>query len=75
MYSRNMRVHKTLGHPCVWSHSYLYEAYRAPPLYPTEFEGAAEAVLFTINISKENIDPENAKSVLLLLSYKLKMSP
>ena len=75
MCTRNMRVYKTLGSPCVWSHCYLYEAYRAPPLYPTEFKGAAKAVLFTINISKENIDLENAKSVFLLLTYEFKMSP
>lgn len=39
----------------VWSHFYLEYTYKAPPLYPAEFEVAATAILAQLNMTCQDI--------------------
>ena len=50
----------------VWSYCYLEHARKAPP-YPAEFDVAATAILAELNITRQDITVDMAKSIYLYL--------
>ena len=51
-----------------WSFCYMNLACKSPPLYPSEFEEAATAIMQQeLHMTKDSIDIENAKRVYLHL--------